>query len=326
MKRYARSIQVFLLCGAMSASPLLAAQPDVRGEVWVSRKVQMNEFNEQAIEAFDPYSKSMITAFAGAPKECIDSLGLGNEMALGKCLPTANAGDVASMIVVGDLYSRMLDEDAANATEMQKWFEKAAASGSSYAAYRLGILFAEGQGAMKADIKRAIDWLKKSEAKGDEAAALSLGAIYMSGKSGRPKEALPWLQKAASSGLSNAYAMLGDMYWRGHGVPQDTKRAQEYLDVAATAGNVDAQYKLGLMLMEGNRDEKGQAMVWLALASRKGHFLAPVAARNLKKQLSNEDYQTVVNIVENWVPMQPDMQNKPFYEEPDDPKAKGKQS
>lgn len=126
------------------------------------------------------------------------------------------------------------------ASALKEW-SPLALNGNANAQYRLGIMFAHGEGIPK-----------------DE------------------KKATEWLLKAANQRHAAAQNSLGFMYANGRGVPKNQKRAAEWYRQAAVQGNADAQYNLGTMYLDGQGVLKNQSLAdeWFRKAAKSGHFAA----------------------------------------------------
>ena len=92
------------------------------------------------------------------------------------------------------------------------------------------------------------EWQPLAE-QGNAAAQNSLGWMYYKGQ-GVPqddKAAEQWYRRAAEQGDADAQSNLGVMYVKGQGVPQDYKAAAQWFRRAAKQGDADAQSNLGVM-------------------------------------------------------------------------------
>jgi TPR repeat protein len=81
------------------------------------------------------------------------------------------------------------------------------------------------------------------------------------------------LRKAANQGDATAQASLAWKYLKGHGVPQDDKKAVQWYTKAAEQGNTRAQNNLGELYTKGDgvsRDDK-EALKWYTKAARQGY-------------------------------------------------------
>jgi TPR repeat protein len=115
--------------------------------------------------------------------------------------------------------------------------------------------------------------LKKAEL-GDAEAQTGLGFLYYDGE-GVPqdyKKAFEWLSKAAEQGNALAQYTLGVMYYEGFGVKKDYKKTFEFYKKAAVQGDADAQSLLGCMYIAGNGIPKdivtGCAWIYLSKDSK----------------------------------------------------------
>jgi uncharacterized protein len=135
--------------------------------------------------------------------------------------------------------------------------EYAAANGHTIAQWKLGRMYADGDGVNRDDL-RAFEYFRGIvEAHADE-------------PSGTPQARF----------VANAFVALGNYYLEGIAgayVKADPDRAREMFSYAASYfGDPDAQYRLGRMFLDGNgggKDPK-QAARWLSLAAHKGQYQA----------------------------------------------------
>lgn len=111
---------------------------------------------------------------------------------------------------------------------------------------------------------------------GNIEAQYSMGLAYKLGRVGLHwrvpldgSKAAYWWQKASDSGDINATAYLADLYEEGDGVLQDYEKAFRLRRLAASKGQIDAMYGLGLMYAQsrGTKQDNIQAYVWLNLVA-----------------------------------------------------------
>ena len=91
-----------------------------------------------------------------------------------------------------------------------KEFTPLAQAGNATAQYRLGVMYAEGEGVAQ-DYQQAHSWFLKAAKQGHVEAQTSLGVMYMEGMgvAQDEKQAIFWLQKAAKkSGDKQAQQMI----------------------------------------------------------------------------------------------------------------------
>ncbi len=134
--------------------------------------------------------------------------------------------------------------------------EYAAANGHPVAQWKLGRIYAEGEG-VKRDDSRAFGYFR------DIANAHA--------------EDNPWTPQARF--VANAFVELGTYYLDGipNSLKADPERAREMFAYAASYfGDADAQYNLGRIYMEGAVGPKDPKMAarWLGLAANKGQYQA----------------------------------------------------
>ena len=188
------------------------------------------------------------------------------------------------------------DYNKRNYTSALRHFKTAATKGYKDAQYKLGQMYAEGEGVEK-NYDEALNWYKKAAEQGDPDAQYSLGCLYSHPeKYGKDPlredilgwdisvlddddafrnydEAVKWYEKAAWQGHVMAQYTLGNMYAKGEGVKKDLATAARWFTSAANQGNADAQYALGVMYLNGDgvtRDE-AYALDWIKKAAESGH-------------------------------------------------------
>jgi TPR repeat protein len=135
--------------------------------------------------------------------------------------------------------------------------EYAAANGQPMAAWKLGRMYADGDGVPQSDL-RAFEYFRGiADAHADE---------------------VPGTPQARF--VANAFVALGSYYRDGIAnseIRSDADRAREMFAYAASYfGDPDAQYQLGRMYLDGQGGirEPKQAARWLSLAARKGQYQA----------------------------------------------------
>ncbi|QJE01942.1 hypothetical protein HH212_19535 [Massilia forsythiae] len=100
-----------------------------------------------------------------------------------------------------------------------------------------------------------------------------------------PDQARKWYARAADFGFVPARDILGQAWLAGYGGPRDARKGQAYLQDAARAGYVSAQYNLARLYYRGDGSGDGavprdlkQAGAWFDAAARAGHPGALFAA------------------------------------------------
>jgi Sel1 repeat len=162
-----------------------------------------------------------------------------------------------------------------------------AKAGDPIAEFRLGILYAVGQGVPR-DYARAASLLRASAESGFADAQYDYGTLCDKGLgvARDAAEAARWYAKAAQQGHAPAALNLGYAYARGVGVVRNLSEAARWFRLAAGAGQVNAQFNLAYMYEQGAGVAKSQieAYAWYSVAAAKGdresqQGMARIAAR-----------------------------------------------
>jgi TPR repeat protein len=163
----------------------------------------------------------------------------------------------------------------------------AAEGGESLARWKLGRMYADGDGVARDDIKayhyfsQIVADYNEDDVAGRETAVISsafvalgvynLNGIAHSGVKPNPDRAIEMFHYAATNfGDANAQYNLGRLYFDGPpGVGRDTRQAARWLSLAADKGNAPAQAVLGQMLFNGSDGvvrQRARGLMWLTLA------------------------------------------------------------
>jgi TPR repeat protein len=163
----------------------------------------------------------------------------------------------------------------------------AAEGGESLARWKLGRMYADGDGVIRDDIKayhyfsQIVAGYNDDDLAGRETAIISsafvalgvynLNGIANSGVKANPERAIEMFHYAATNfGDANAQYNLGRLYLGGSpGVDRDTRQAARWLSLAADKGNPAAQALLGQMLFNGQEGvlrQRARGLMWLTLA------------------------------------------------------------
>lgn len=163
--------------------------------------------------------------------------------------------------------------------------EYAAENGHAMAQWKLGRMYAEGEGVPRDDL-RAFEYFRRiasshaddipgtTQARFVANAFVALGQYYLEGIPNSevkrdPARARAMFAYAASYfGDADAQYNLGRLYLDGVGAPQDAKQAARWLHASAQKGKAQAQAMLGTMLFTGKGVPRQAAvgLMWLALA------------------------------------------------------------
>lgn len=212
-------------------------------------------------------------------------------------------GDVECNLEVGD---RFADGRAGYQDPFgpQRWYERAANSGSAEGAYRAGLAYARSGALFKG---KAEQWLKKAQEMGHPKAESALrdlksGTIKPAASGGGTSgggtgtasladahnkgvaaagrgnfaEAAKWYRQAAEKGFGPSCANLGRMYYLGEGVRQDYAEAVKWYRKGAEVGQAVAQNGLAVCYLNGRGIAKNpaEAVIWFRKAAEQGYALA----------------------------------------------------
>ena len=163
--------------------------------------------------------------------------------------------------------------ETGEAPKARPWFEKAAALGDVAATRELAEVYYLGIGVAE-DNTRARALYEVAAGKGDTRAKRRLGEIWREGHGVKadPTAARQWFQRAASDGDTDAMRLLADLYLNAKGGDREPKKARGLLEQAAEAGNARAMTALAQLLLAGtvgDVDEAG-ARRWYEAAAEKG--------------------------------------------------------
>jgi TPR repeat protein len=178
-----------------------------------------------------------------------------------------------------------------------KALRQAAKNGNAEAQFRLGMMYANGEG-VDLDHARASELLLAAAKQRHTSAQMTLGWMYANGYGvDRDEErARTWYLRAAEQGDVKAQYTLGTMYRFGQmGVDKDGEQAVHWYLKAADQGLAAAQFALGRMLMDGKLVPKDEetALQWLSLAHVNG---ASKAEETIKTLIGRMDPEAVKRV------------------------------
>ncbi|AHI26854.1 hypothetical protein BGC31_16430 [Komagataeibacter xylinus] len=209
-----------------------------------------------------------------------------------------------------------------NAMSAETWLRRAALAGDREAAALLGDLHARGEAALPGD-HEALIWYRRAAEQDHATACRMLALLYMHGRgtAADPDQARHWLARAAELGdvaamtdLAAALVAQGQQAHSGPGLPlpdflpaaragdpvaafnlavclrggvggvTDPVQAASWMERAAKAGVVNAEYWYGRMLLDGDgvAMDVAHARHWLERAAGHGLAEACVAAAQLR--------------------------------------------
>lgn len=169
--------------------------------------------------------------------------------------------------------------------------EQAAAQGNAEAAYRLGLIYGNGDGT-PLDYPKAAARFRQAADTGHGAAMRALAMLHAAGY-GVPldeTETRRLLLAGAGAGDADAQVAAGAMFQFGqYGAEPDAKAMLQWYQRAAEQGNARAQFALGKLMAAGERVQQNDeaAFQWLSLAIMNGNEPARKELAMLTARLDN---------------------------------------
>jgi len=183
------------------------------------------------------------------------------------------------------LRNGMRDYNAGDKRGAAQALEYAAGQGHSLALWKLGRMYADGDGVQHDDLKAFEYFSKLADQNADESpdspnaavvssAFVALGTYFLEGIKGsyvvaNPARAAEMFNYAATYFSDpNAQYNLARLYLEGTGVEQDSRLAARWLNLAAEKGHSASQALLGHLLMNGTGvpRQRAKGLMWLTLA------------------------------------------------------------
>ncbi len=166
------------------------------------------------------------------------------------------AGSSDASLSLGWLYEQGLDVPQDYARALQL-YKDAAAAGNASGSNMVGVMYEDGLG-VKASWWEARDRFKKAVAvRADPDFILNLGVTYEDEKD--YKKAMEWYQKAAVAGNAGAMLRIGYLYYTGYGKAWGNPKydvARDWFEKSASAGDPYAMRMLGDMYFDGDGGEQ----------------------------------------------------------------------
>lgn len=156
-----------------------------------------------------------------------------------------------------------------------RWLEESVKEGNPNAEYLLGKAFLKGE-EVDQDLPRAEDLLKRSSDQGNHYAKFTLGKAMLDGTLPLDiPEGIKLLTESADKGFAPAQYLLGKLLYQGECIPQDIRRAIDYLEQAAGQQNPFAAYLAGkLRLTEESIKDVFRAVRNFEIAAENGNDYA----------------------------------------------------
>jgi uncharacterized protein len=176
----------------------------------------------------------------------------------------------------------MLEGDLVSATTLYQdaalRLQRYASDGDPVAMYCMGEIDFQ---VIPTNVNKALNLFVRSAELGYPQAQATIGALYLRGLPGllerNTDKGINLLSKAVRAKSLTARFNLGMAYYNGDGVVKNTLKASQWLRLAVRQNFSEAQYSLGLLLLEGD-DEISKNTIegirLLKLAAKQNHQLA----------------------------------------------------
>jgi TPR repeat protein len=180
-------------------------------------------------------------------------------------LPTFDRGDPKALVKRGIAY-----QEKGQPLEALRVWKLAGEKGSAEACYRIGVLYARGEGVLRS-APDAVAWYNSAAEAGHLDAQFQLGLTYLYGAAAHPSVA-EWLRSTKENVGERAEHAANAMFPFGVTVPKDAERAHHWILRAAQSGKAEAQLVVADMYRQGRGCEKdlAEARHWYEQAAGQG--------------------------------------------------------
>ncbi len=183
----------------------------------------------------------------------------------------------------------MIEGDLVQATTLYQdaafRLQRLASDGDPVAMYCMGEIDFQ---VIPTNVKRALDLFIRSAEAGYPQAQATIGALYLRGLPNLLKrdteEGIKLLSKAVRAESLTARYNLGMAYYNGDGVPKNALKASQWLQMAVKQNFSEAQYSLGLLLIEGAEGVTKNTIEGLRLLTKASNQNHQFATEYLRKR------------------------------------------
>jgi hypothetical protein len=182
----------------------------------------------------------------------------------------AENGDSRAQLALGQAYLNGPGLEK-NCVLGKEWITKAAEQGLLEAMKELGEIYSFRPCSDRLDWPTALTWYEKAAARGDGYSAYRCAEAFYYGKAVQRDyaKALSYFRQSSDNGYSKGFTMLGQMQAHGEGVEKNLVEAVRYYRLAAVSGDDWGQYYLGYAYNFGEGVEKSypDALKWYLLSA-----------------------------------------------------------
>ena len=201
---------------------------------------------------------------------CLMTVSLGLAQDVQDLAARAEGGDSRAQLALGKAYlnGTGLEKNCALGKE---WITKAAEQGLLEAMKELADICCYGRCSDHQDWPTALAWYEKAAACGDGYSAFKCGEAFYYGRAAQRdySKAMSYFKQSAEAGYAQGFTMLGQMQAHGEGVEKNLAEAVKYYRLAALSDESWGQYYLGYDydFGEGVPQSYPEAMKWYLLAA-----------------------------------------------------------
>ena len=164
-----------------------------------------------------------------------------------------------------------------------------AKNGDQSAQFFAGQMYHFGKGGVEQDHTEAIKWYEKAAAQGSTHAMVNLGSLYIEGigVEPSPERGAELFLQAAEAGSHREQSNIAKLYMTGQGIQRNVEEGIRYMKLAAIGGEVAAQTTLGKIYgTEGTPIYDMEASIkWLNTAADRGDARAIEALVGIEDRL-----------------------------------------
>jgi TPR repeat protein len=209
------------------------------------------------------------------------------EQAFSTVKAQADGGDAGALVTLGGFYAEGFGVQK-NFSLARECYEKAELAGSAEGIYNVGVCWEIGMGSA-ADVARAAGYFRRAADRGLPQALFKMSVILDSGSgvARDEKASIEYMAKAAAAGHPDAAGIMGLVYLNGlRGQKKNPSEGIKMLNVAASAGNVEAMKNIAVVYKDGIgvKASPAEALKWYAIAEKCGY--PAQALLDVKKDLS----------------------------------------
>jgi SEL1 protein len=154
------------------------------------------------------------------------------------------------------LSSRLWKRDGTKVDGYKQGIEKSASRAAGY----IGWMFLRGEG-LRQNFPRAREWFERGRQYGDAQSQYGLGLMLLNGYGGKTnvKLAMELFKAASDQDFAPAQVQMGRLYL-DQGGPEDLRIANNYFELAARHGSIEAHYYIAEMIYNGVGRERHCSM------------------------------------------------------------------